>query len=78
MKCASDDLERLHRLLVSNFEFTDKYRKYDPHITIAYVKKEEGWKYYGNRTFFERSFTTEHMVFSSISGEKYEIPLHNQ
>ena len=78
VKCTSDDLDRLRKLLIGNFDYTDSYKRYEPHITIAYVKKDMGWKYYGNHTFAKRSFTINKIVFSSVSGEKYEILLRNE
>jgi hypothetical protein len=43
----SDDLVRLNKLMKDNFEYTNSFPNYHPHMTIAYVKKGEGKKYCG-------------------------------
>jgi hypothetical protein len=43
----SDDLVQLNALMKDNFEYTNSFPNYHPHLTIAYVKKGEGGKYCG-------------------------------
>ena len=51
LKIQSDKLERLNRLIVDNIEVAEsKYPKYNPHVTLAYLKKEVDYKQYLNKT----------------------------
>lgn len=43
----SDDLEGLNALLRDNFNYTNDYDEYHPHLTIAYLKKGTAKKYAG-------------------------------
>lgn len=41
----SKKLHQLNKIMVDNFEYTNGYPDYHPHMTIAYVKKGTGKKY---------------------------------
>lgn len=71
----SDDLCRLNDLLQRNVKFTNKYTYYNPHVTVAYVQKGKGWKYYETRNWSGHSFHCETAVFSSKNGSKELILL---
>lgn len=40
-----DKLHEYHNSLKKNFDYTNNYPKFNPHITIAYLKKGAGTKY---------------------------------
>lgn len=71
----SEDLCNLNKLLSENIKHTNKYGAYKPHVTIAYVKKNRGWKYLGINKFQGMQFTCDQCVFSSKDGSKYRFSL---
>lgn len=71
----SSDLVALNEKLRKNVQHTNKHGAYQPHITVAYVKKGLGWKYNGMAEFDGEIFTANHVIFSSRSGTKERIPL---
>lgn len=75
IKVKSDDLNKLNSHLTDNVEFTNKYKEYKPHVTIAYVKKGKGWKYHGLNAWKGKKFATDYLVFSSTKGIKEKVQL---
>lgn len=71
----SKELLKLNKKFTEQIIFTNKYKEYEPHVTIAYVKKGKGWKYNGNSYFNERLFEANQVCFSSKTGRKTEINL---
>jgi len=71
----SDDLCRLNKKLRDVVEFTNSYKKYQPHATIAYVKKGKGWKHNELDKWAGQEFTCTQAVFSSKNGTKEPISL---
>lgn len=69
----SKELHELNSLLTKSVEFTNKYKEYKPHITIAYVKKGKGIKYKGIDAFKGKEFTSDSIIFSSKTGIKKTI-----
>lgn len=51
--------------------FTD----YQPHATLAYLKKGEGAKYVGDTTFEGKTVQLDNLTFSKNTGEMIDIPL---
>lgn len=75
----SQDLARLNKLISKNLDCTDTHPDYKPHITVAYLKKDEKYPYY-----FQDHFTDEFsgieieldtLVFSTPEGTKTMIKL---
>jgi 2'-5' RNA ligase len=75
IEVVSKDLEKLRKILTDKVKYTSEHPKYQPHVTIAYVKKGRGWKFYGNEWFTDKSFKTNHITFSSHTDEKYRLSL---
>ncbi len=71
----SPELHRLNKLIADNTDVTDTFPTYEPHVTIAYVKKGQGEKYIGNTAFEGKTIPFNSIAFSSKSGEVVEIPL---
>lgn len=71
----SPELHDLNAQFRSKVDFTNKYDRYMPHVTIAYVKKGRGWKHSGNPTFDGELFEADHVVFSPKNGTKTRILL---
>jgi len=67
-------LNKLHNVMVNNFDYTSDFDKYLPHITIAYVKKGLGKKYVktlkNTLTLFSDTF-----LYSYANGEKEEFSI---
>lgn len=72
------DCERLIELnkkLKKHVTYTSRYSKYEPHVTIAYTKKDKGWSLYGEKDFEGRQFECSKLVFSSKNGSKESVSL---
>lgn len=73
VKCP--ELHKLNKKIRSEVEYTNKYDDYQPHVTVAYVKKGRGWKYSGDKTFDGKLFEADHVLFSPKNGSKTRIAL---
>lgn len=71
----SPELHKLNKRLTDQVTYTNKFKEYRPHVTIAYVKKGKGWKYNGIDDFDGKLFEADHVYFSSRSGKKTKISL---
>jgi 2'-5' RNA ligase len=71
----SEDLRHLHETLCDKVRHTSKHTIYNPHVTIAYVKKNRGWPYVGFDRWQGREFFCNYAVFSSKNGSKERISL---
>ena len=60
----SPDLYRLNQKISSLFEVTDTHPTYQPHITIAYVKRGVGIPFRGRMDFAGQKITLDTVVFS--------------
>ena len=47
----SPHLNKIHEMIRNNFENNYKWSEYNPHVTLAYVKKGTCNEYVGNKTF---------------------------
>jgi 2'-5' RNA ligase len=63
----SDELSRLNKLMKDNFEYTNNFPNYHPHVTIAYVKAGEGKKYCG-KLKKKVVYKSSNIVYSQKSG----------
>lgn len=68
-------LHDLNSLLESKLSFTNKFKEYHPHVTIAYVKKGNGWKFGGKNEFEGIKIKVDQVIFSSKDGGKTKIKL---
>lgn len=75
IEAISDELRRFNELLTKNVKYSNKYGVYNPHVTIAYVKKGKGWKFNRTNVWEGREFTCNYAVFSSKNGLKEKIIL---
>jgi 2'-5' RNA ligase len=75
IEVVSNELCKLNEVLHNNITYTNKYGKYHPHITVAYVKKGKGWKYSGSSNWENKEFTCNFGVFSSKDGTKHKFTL---
>lgn len=73
-KINSIGLHRLNRLLRNNCPYRATYPDYNPHSTVAYVKKGYGPKYVG-KSFSPMTFLVSEVIFSSKNGKKVKIRL---
>lgn len=71
----SPDLHKLHTKFKENLEYSSDYPRYQPHVTIAYVKKGKGDKYDGNEDFLGERAEIDTVIFSSKNGTKTKIKL---
>ena len=74
----SAELRALNKKIAENIEVTDTHPKYHPHVTIAYVKKGEGKKYVGNKSFEGKEITFESLVFSGKDGKTETFKLEGK
>jgi 2'-5' RNA ligase len=72
----SPDLIQLHyKIRGSDLDFDNKFPTYNPHCTIAYIKKGHIKEWLGNEAFRNKYFTINNVVFSSSNGVKTDIKL---
>ena len=75
----SRDLAKLSAKVHRELECTDTYRDYKPHMTVAYVKKDEKDPYWFQKYLTNDLEGTEvvidELVFSTPDGQKYKILL---
>ena len=72
----SDKLRKLNKLISDNTQVTDKYPQYNPHATIAYVKKGSCDHLLGNDAFADLSADCKEVTFfSKATGKKVETVL---
>jgi 2'-5' RNA ligase len=69
-------LHKLHNYFKKNFENSDKYPSYQPHATIAYVKKGMGKKYV-KRLKEPITFKSDIFKYSKSNGEVVYIEPYN-
>lgn len=73
LKVNSPELHRLNKELRRNFAHRSTHSEYNPHATIAYVKKGYGPKYLGKK--INKNFVAKEFVFSSSNGKRTTIRL---
>ena len=74
----SPELHALNKKITDNLKVTDTYPTYPtytPHATIAYVKKGEGKKYIGDKSFEGQEVKFDSLLFSGKDGKETVIPL---
>ncbi len=69
------ELQKAHYLLDDKIENDNSYPTYQPHITVAYMKKGKADPYIGDDTFRGRTFKVDDITFSTKGNEKIAIPL---
>ncbi len=75
VKVFSPDARRVHSRLIRALPHTTTHPKYQPHLTLAYVKKGKGKKYADRNDLEGKELTFDDVTFSSKSGRKTSIPL---
>lgn len=75
IRVISHDLRRLNKKLASQVAYTNRYGEYNPHVTIAYVKKGKGWQHGKKDNWKNQEFVCDSAIFSSKNGSKERIPL---
>lgn len=71
-------LRRLNRNITSACEHIDTHPRYQPHVTIAYVKPGLGKKYAGNKSLEGVELSFDELTFSGTEGDKTLIPLSEE
>jgi len=71
----SEALHALHKKIAANVPHTDTQPKYQPHLTIAYLKPGKGAKYEGDKTFDGKVIKTAKAHFSNKDHKKKSILL---
>jgi 2'-5' RNA ligase len=74
----SEDLSRVNASLRDSVDFESDYPEYDPHVTIAYVKKGEGKNYSGSNEFEGSVLNFDEVRFSSKDETITMIPLQRK
>lgn len=75
MDVDSPDLHRFKKKISDAYEHTDTHPKYQPHITLAYVKPGAGDKYVGHSVpgLTGRTITFNAIQFSGKDGDKTDF-----
>lgn len=71
----SPDLHKLNRLISRLVPTHDTHPRYQPHMTLAYLKKGRGAKYAGDKSLSGQKLTFQSIVFSGRKGHKETLPL---
>jgi 2'-5' RNA ligase len=68
---------KLHELneLSKSLPYTNQYKDYKPHITLAYLQKGNGSKYVDPTFKANINNSIDRIVYSKSNGEKIDIPL---
>lgn len=70
----SQELKDLNKIICENFPYTSKFPDYNPHITIAYLKKGTSQKYLKDlKTPVTKSLDT--FLYSKVDGSKKEFKI---
>jgi len=74
----SEGLHKINGIISDGVEVTDTHPEYNPHLTIAYLKKGTIDKYLGDDTFdgIEMDFDT--LTFSPADGEVHKLTLGDE
>jgi len=64
-------LEKVHYFLEKQLENHNTYKEYNPHVTLAYVKKFSNSHLVGNTTFRGVKIMVDKIIFSSKNDKKY-------
>jgi hypothetical protein len=74
----SGDLEKLHYDLAKKIKNENSFPTYNPHVTIAYVKKNSMNKFIGDETFKGKTFKVNHIIFSDgkANDSEKKLPLN--
>jgi len=75
IKIESKDLEKLNNKISKFLNVESIYDEYQPHCTIAYVKKGEAAKYAGDTTFNDTNLIFDKIVFINNKNEESNINL---
>jgi 2'-5' RNA ligase len=70
----SEDLRRINGTIKNNTDSADTHPKYNPHVTVAYLKKGTGQKYMDSMSL-NKSFVGRGVIFSDTAGREVNIPL---
>lgn len=71
----SPELHTLNKKIADAEPHTDTHPKYQPHVTLAYVKAGEGAKYVGDSSLRGTSVAVDRITFSGKDGKTTEIRL---
>lgn len=71
---AGDELRNINKAL-RKMPYTSNYDTYQPHCTIAYIKKGSCSDLIGSKDFLGRKIKIDDLVFSPASGERTRISL---
>ena len=71
----SSDLLKLHYDIRKGIDNKNDYPTYNPHVTVAYVKKRSCDDLIGDDFMLNKKFTVNTVVFSSSEGTKVDVQL---
>jgi 2'-5' RNA ligase len=71
----SDALNKLNQAISDNLDCTDTHPTYNPHVTVAYLKKGRGKKYTDSKDFEDATFTFNELHFKDAKENKSKIDL---
>ena len=72
----SPHLNKIHEMIRNNFENNYKWSEYNPHVTLAYVKKGTCNEYVGNKTFEGMKVMFETFMYSNgIRELNHAVPM---
>ena len=72
----SPHLNKIHEMIRKNFENNYKWPQYNPHVTLAYVKKGTCNEYVGNKTFEGMKVMFEAFMYSNgIRELNHAVPM---
>jgi 2'-5' RNA ligase len=68
IEVSSPELVKLHNLIKDNVDNTQTHAKYNPHLTIGYLKKGKSDDFIGCMDFDGESFPVSKYCFSNKDG----------
>lgn len=71
----SHSLHRLNKKVAAATPHTDTHPVYQPHVTLAYVKRGLGRKFSGSDALSGKEAMVDHIIFSAKNGTKTKLRL---
>lgn len=74
----SSHLSKINKFLCRNFDYTNDYDDYKPHVTLCYVKKGMGKNYIGDKRFNGLNYNFSIFIYSNENWDETNIKMQDE